>query len=584
MTVRTAAPARPSPARPALSLITLLAATLAAGCNEIPALAPYVDFNPPPVGLDAATDADPVDGDRPDVDGEPPDGPMPSDEVCDGIDNDFDGVTDEGTADLPCQVGQGACLRNGMSTCEGGEAGCTAEMVEGVAERCNALDDDCDGAIDERFEGLGDACDTGVGACFVEGEIACLPDGSGAACDAVAGEPDVEICDGRDNDCDGLVDEDAVLDGSPMVEDCTLPNNVGRCRQGTRTCNAAVGTGMASWTECATIGETNELCNGEDDDCDGNDDEAFTQQYMIGDPCDLGPALPGCPEVGVFTCSEDGNRATCELPPESACDGRDDNCNGDIDEGTVCGEFVQSTCRAWLGWTVEDLGDPAEMWGRCPGVADISDTLSCNGAPVGRQPFAEVYIGGDVDAADDRLGVSWQCPDGGGNPFVEFTERACTVYLGIGPAAIAPEDGAPAWGPCPGARVGIEDDVSCTSGGQAFRPMPLALDADEDAVLSVAFRCSANNWEQILGGLAGVDPRILAAQQQATTEILIAWADSSVGGSVDWATVCAPGGDGNPATACVSSNGDGLFHTLRFTRDLDAQDRLAIGLRPLDAP
>ncbi|HKY33512.1 MAG TPA: right-handed parallel beta-helix repeat-containing protein [Candidatus Polarisedimenticolia bacterium] len=84
-----------------------------------------------------------------------------------------------------------------LSDCNGG-AGPELEV-------CDAADNDCDGSIDEDFA-VGEACTVGLGACQVTGHTFCAPDGLGPLCDAVPGPPAPEVCDGVDNDCDGVSD------------------------------------------------------------------------------------------------------------------------------------------------------------------------------------------------------------------------------------------------------------------------------------------------------------------------------------------------------------------------------------------
>ena len=111
---------------------------------------------------------------------------------------------------LPCYTGPvnarniGPCT-DGVETCENGKwSECRGQIVP-KPEVCNGVDDDCDGDIDEKSDipdkpcRLNDGkgpCDQGMFTC-VEGKVVC----------ARTSSPSEEICDGKDNDCDGRVDE-----------------------------------------------------------------------------------------------------------------------------------------------------------------------------------------------------------------------------------------------------------------------------------------------------------------------------------------------------------------------------------------
>ncbi len=217
----------------------------------------------------------------------------PGDEVCNGADDDCDGVADEGEpgAGADCDTGAAGVCALGATVCEGGEVGCAAVLPAGD-EICNGLDDDCDGMPDEGLGG-GAVCVTGLpGVCGAGTEV-CAAGGTECQPDA---DPTDEACDGLDNDCDGQTDEDVPAEGELCAGD--LP---GECARGRSRC---VGGQYGCQGE---VEPEAEVCNGLDDDCDGEIDEG--QRNACG---------------------------RCGLDVDEVCDGQDDDCDGDIDEKAPC--------------------------------------------------------------------------------------------------------------------------------------------------------------------------------------------------------------------------------------------------------
>ena len=103
-----------------------------------------------------------------------------------------------------CKIGQK--VRKCKTDCTWGSYG-VCNDTKPKTEICDGKDNNCDGKIDESFPLLNKTCYVGVGACRQEGKYICSLTGSNISCNAVAKAPQQENCnDGQDNDCDGFID------------------------------------------------------------------------------------------------------------------------------------------------------------------------------------------------------------------------------------------------------------------------------------------------------------------------------------------------------------------------------------------
>ncbi len=244
-------------------------------------------------------------------------------EICDGLDNNCDGATDEGFDVGGSCNGAGECGR-GSIECDGaGATRCSTEPGgtedESSMELCDGSnDEDCDGSVDESFM-VGESC-TLPGICG-PGAFRCAGDGT-AECNSIR-RARVETCEGRDQDCDGNIDEDFNIGRA-----C---DGVGECGAGVLECDGERDTQCSTDRDGSEAENETERCDDLDNDCDGDTDETFNLGNTCNGVGECGSGIFECAADETRQCSTDIGGSAFDGSDET-CNSRDDDCDGDTDE------------------------------------------------------------------------------------------------------------------------------------------------------------------------------------------------------------------------------------------------------------
>jgi len=211
----------------------------------------------------------------------------------------------------------GVCLAQGtLGTACVADSDCAAQALVcthgACAEPCVAPACVCE-------PGDTQACGSNEGEC-VPGTQVCGDDHQWGACSG--GVVSItETCNGEDDDCDGIAD-----DGPDMA--CVQGADAGACTTACGTAGHEACNASCSGYTCVTPPE---VCNGQDDDCNGAVDDG--PSFVCVQGADAGSCQTTCGTTGHQACNMFCTGLTACVPPAEVCNGRDDDCDSAIDNG-----------------------------------------------------------------------------------------------------------------------------------------------------------------------------------------------------------------------------------------------------------
>ena len=378
-------------------------------------------------------------------------------EVCDGIDQDCDGIFDNG---LPVTLwyadadadGYGSdinsvesCIQPSGFLASAGDCNDFDPVINPAGnETCNGVDDDCDGSIDETpivngpiwyqdadGDGFGSATAPTVSSCtqpagYVSNQSDCNDNNDQIHPNAT------ESCNGADDNCNGITDESSAIDANTWYTDAdgdgigVNPTQIA-CSQ---PAGYTISPGDCDDNNAAVSPVGQEVCNNIDDDCNGVTDDNYASNaatwYLDTDADGFGgtsTTLSCSQPSGYASASGDCNDGNNSINPNAAeiCDGIDQNCDGAIDNGIPTSQwffdlrwgrvwrkylYLELRPAQWLCWKQQRL----QRW-QCQyqstRVKFVMASIKLpNGAIDEGLPTATYYYDGDGDGFGGPSGIS----------------------------------------------------------------------------------------------------------------------------------------------------------------------------------